>query len=138
MKVLLSTLACLLVITGAFTPSALCAQRLATPTPVDWAPSVPLTASNAQWHSSLTVPRTEVGDYRIEGMVMGSLLLGALGAWIGSASCHSQDTPVGAGAGPHCSGATLTVGFVGTVLGGTLGYLLGRGTAKYRLAPTQP
>ena len=138
MKPLLTTPACLLVLTGTITPTALYAQRLAAPTPVGWAPSVHLTASHSQWRSSLTVPRTKVGDYRIEGTVVGSLLLGAFGAWIGSASCQSQPTPVGGSAGPDCTGATLTVGFVGTVLGGGLGYLLGRGTPKYRLAPTQP
>ncbi len=86
----------------------------------------------------LVVSRAKVGDYRFEGTVVGALVFGALGGWIGSESCNNQPTPVASGAGSGCAGATLTVGFVGAVIGGGIGYLLGRGTPKYHPVASEP
>ncbi len=86
----------------------------------------------------LVLSRAKVGDYRFEGTVVGALVLGALGGWIGSESCNNQPTPVASGAGSGCAGAALTVGFVGAVIGGGIGYLLGRGTPKYHPVASEP
>jgi len=134
MRLLLVTLA--LVSFGPVSASSLQAQRLSD-LGSDWTFKVQ-SAPSEPAPRFLVVSRTKVGDYRFEGTVVGAVVLGALGGWIGSESCNNQPTPVASGAGSGCTGATLTVGFVGAVIGGGIGYLLGRGTPKYHPVASEP
>ena len=102
--------------------SPLRAQRLA-PIPSPWTPLPVLLRPPTQ--------ATSVGDYRAAGTAIGSLLLGALGAYVGYQSCHNQPTPLGSG-GASCTKATVTLGVVGAVVGGGVGFLVGRGTPRHR------
>ncbi len=128
MRLLLSIPA-LLSLAAPLSPTAVHAQRLSS-LGSDWTLKVQAPPSALQPLPSAP-SRPKVGDYRVEGTVIGGLLMGALGAWVGSESCHNQPTPVAPSSGTACTGTTLTVGFVGAVLGGGLGYLLGRVTPKY-------
>ena len=121
---------------GLVSASALQAQRLSE-LGSDWTFKVQSGLSERA-SRFLVLSRAKVGDYRFEGTVVGALVLGALGGWIGSESCNNQPTPVASGAGSGCTGATLTVGFVGAVIGGGIGYLLGRGMPKYHPVAGEP
>jgi hypothetical protein len=103
--------------------------------------SVPLSAQRlAPDFASLRVQapssetsRARFGDYRVEGAAFGAIFLGVLGAWLGREACQGQPTPITTGGGGRsCTGDALTVGLVGGVVGGGLGYLLGRLTPKHR------
>ena len=91
---------------------------------------LPPIPSGAHYRFPTTNSPTTSGDHRIAGLVVGVLALGALGAWVGSESCHNQPTPTGVGGSQSCTGATLALGFAGGLVGGGLGYLLGRSAAK--------
>jgi len=121
---------------GLVSASALQAQRLSE-LGSDWTFKVQSGLSERA-SRFLVLSRAKVGDYRFEGTVVGALVLGALSGWIGSESCNNQPTPVASGAGSGCAGAALTVGFVGAVIGGGIGYLLGRGTPKYHPVASEP
>jgi len=135
MRLLLVTLA-LVSLVGPVSASALQAQRLSE-LGSDWTFKVQSALSEPA-PRLLVLSRAKVSDYRFEGTVVGALVLGAFGGWLGSESCNNQPTPVASGAGSGCTGATLTVGFVGAVIGGGIGYLLGRGIPKYRAVPSGP
>lgn len=85
---------------------------------------------NAHLPVSVAAVRERVGDYRFEGTAIGALFFGTLGTWIGTEACRNQPTPIGSGGSSSCNG--VTVGLVGAVLGGDIGYVLGRITPKYR------
>jgi len=70
-------------------------------------------------------------DYRFEGTLVGALVLGVAGAWIGNAACQNQPEPLASGSGPDCGRDALSVGLVGGVIGAGLGYLIGRGFPKH-------
>jgi len=134
---LLLMLFAVLCIAWTITPSASSAQRISS-LGSDWTFNVQAPPSESQESSLLGPSRANVGDHRFERMLIGALLLGGFGAWVGSESCHNQPEPVATNGGSECAGATLTVGFVGAVIGGGIGYLLGRATPKYRPMPGQP
>jgi len=69
-------------------------------------------------------------DHRLEGLVAGGLVLGAVGAWVGAQACHNQPQPIGAGSGQSCTGDAVVVGLAGVAVGSVVGYLLGRLTPK--------
>ena len=69
------------------------------------------------------------GDRRREGTVVGALLLGAIGYWIGHEVCAHQPEPLGTN-GRDCGSDALMVGLVGGGVGAGLGYLIGRGIDK--------
>ena len=135
MRLLLVTLA-LVSLVGPVSASALQAQRLSE-LGSDWTFKVQSALSEPA-PRLLVLSRAKVSDYRFEGTVVGALVLGAFGGWLGSESCNNQPTPVASGAGSGCTGATLTVGFAGAVLGGGIGYLFGRGIPKYRAVRGEP
>ena len=100
------------------------AQRQAAPfTP--WAFSVAETAQPQR------APVLEEGsrDHRVEGTVIGALLLGALGYWVGHEACTHQRQPTGPN-GRDCGSDGLVVGLVGGVVGAGVGYVVGRSTRR--------
>lgn len=106
--------------------SSASAQQMATPRFQAWAPEqLPVT------RAPLAQPVPAVRrDYRYEGMLIGAVLFGALGAWIGTEACHSRPEPLGGAAGSQCTRDAFVVGGVGALVGAGLGYLLGRGVLK--------
>ena len=101
-----------------FTTAPASAQYLASPLK-SW------TASLGVPQATRSVLQVRSGDYRVEGTVVGGLLLGALGYWVGHESCKTQPQPTGPN-GNDCGTNGLVVGAVGGVVGAGLGYLLGR------------
>ena len=59
------------------------------------------------------------------GSIVGGLLLGALGYWVGYQSCNDQPQPVGPN-GSDCENDALVVGAVFGGVGVGLGYFVGR------------
>src|SRR6266513_2375180 len=110
------------------TPTELGAQNL-TIAPQVAAVKQDLAMFRAHLRVSVPSRRERVGDYRFEGSAIGALILGGLGTWIGTEACRNQPTPSGTG-GNSCSG--ITVGLGSAVLGGAIGYVLGRITPTYR------
>jgi hypothetical protein len=86
----------------------------------------------AQWALRRFAPDTLTGtkrDHRYEGLAIGGLALGALGAWMGSGSAASADCLLEPGAGCGDSeqlGQAILGGLVGAAIGGSLGYVIGR------------
>jgi hypothetical protein len=109
------------------------AQRLAPDQFVSWAPAA---GSAAAFPAPSTADTTRVrsGDHRVEGAVIGGVLLGALGAVLGHEICQGGAEPAGGGGGSSCTGATIGGGLIGAVIGGSIGYFLGKSTPKYRPA----
>ena len=70
---------------------------------------------------------TNFSDYRIEGTLLGALMLGGIGLWIGSEACSNQRQPTGSSTS-SCS--ATPVALVGATVGAGLGYLLGRQISK--------
>lgn len=99
------------------------AQRLAE-LPSTWTPH-PMLAAEAAPPALI-----KVGDYRVEGTVVGGALLGALGLWIGGHGCGGAQIPEAPP--PSTTGCVLSVGAVGLVAGAGVGYLLGWSLPKYR------
>jgi hypothetical protein len=65
----------------------------------------------------------------MEGAVVGALLLGAAGYWIGHEACTHQREPTGTN-GRDCGRDGVMVGVVVGAVGAGLGYLVGRGIDK--------
>ena len=105
-------------------PRAAPAQRLASPMK-SWSPSIDAIAHGT---TPVTVQATS-RDYRIEGTIVGGLLFGALGYWVGHEACKNQRQPTGPN-GSDCSTNGLVVGAVVGVVGAGLGYLVGRSVDK--------
>jgi hypothetical protein len=95
------------------------AQRLAAPF-MPWASSI----AGAQ-PRGVPVLKGESRDYRVEGAVVGTLFLGALGYWFGHEVCTHQPQPAGPN-GRDCGSDGLVVGFVAGVVGAGVGYVVGR------------
>ena len=107
-----------------FASSTVSAQRLAAPfTP--WASSI----GGAAQPTGAPVLQTRSQDYRVEGAVVGSLFLGALGYWVGHEACTHQPQPTGPN-GRDCGSDGLVVGLVVGVVGAGLGYVVGRSIKK--------
>jgi len=111
------------------TPVEVSAQRL-TIAPQFTIAERDLAPITAHVRVSIAATRERAGDYRVEGTAVGALFLGALGTWVGTEACRNQPTPLVPGGSSSCSG--VTVGVVGAVLGGGVGYVIGRLTPKYR------
>ena len=108
--------------------SAALGQRLSVISPFE-TPLLRTSHLGILTRASLQDSRTSAGDYRFEGTVVGGLLLGAFGFWLGTQACRNEPVPAGSG-GSSCSAAP--VGLVGVPLGSGLGYVLGRLTPKHR------
>src|SRR5712691_3251454 len=119
----------ILVLSLLVTPLKLGAQRL-TVAPQFTVAQRDLAPVRVHLQRSIAGVRARTRDYRIEGTAIGALFLGAVGTWVGTEACRNRATPIGSGAGSSCHG--VTVGLVGAVLGGGVGYVLGRITPKYR------
>jgi hypothetical protein len=103
---------------GFAAPSA-SAQRL-TPAMTSWTPWTDASAH----HASTGSLQTESRDYRLEGAIVGGLLLGALGYWAGYQACEGQRQPTSPN-GNDCGNDGLVVGAVLGGVGVGLGYLVG-------------
>jgi hypothetical protein len=88
--------------------------------------SVPMRSATPQ-REAVEVSR---GDYRYEGLLVGGLAFGALGAWVGSQLREACPTEPGVKCGHDGLGDAVTLGLASAVLGGGLGYLIGRLSAK--------
>ena len=112
---------------AAIAPVGLSAQRL----------DPPLTSATLTHTTRLSTTRffqSTSRNYRFEGTVVGALLLGAAGAWVGNQACRNQPEPAGPGA-RDCARDTLSFGVVGGALGAGLGYLVGRTVPRRLGAP---
>ena len=109
----------------ALLPASLAGQRVDAARLQYWSPAFRV-STNAPASATASSRR----DYRLEGLVVGGLVLGAVGAWIGAEVCHSGPQPVSAGSGESCTGDALVIGLAGAAVGGGIGYLLGRLTPK--------
>jgi len=114
-----------LLFVAALLPAGLAAQRVERARLQTWSPEIRV-SSNIDRTSAAALRR----DYRLEGLAVGGLLLGAVGVWIGSEACHNQPEPIGSGSGRSCTGDAAIVGLTGAVVGSGIGYLLGRGWPK--------
>jgi hypothetical protein len=117
---------------------ALAAQRAETRlTP--WEPppigSAPVQSMIADRQDSLAARRM---DYRYEGLVVGGLTLGVLGAWIGSEIKGPCPTVPGARCDTDEVGSAIALGLVGAAVGSGLGYLVGRFSPKVAPPPGLP
>jgi hypothetical protein len=94
----------------------------------------PRAAGELEWGSAPDIDRIAAGgggrDYRYEGLVVGGLALGALGAWVGSQLRDPCPTEPGVGCDSDSVGNAVTLGLVGAAIGGGLGYLVGRLSSK--------
>ena len=108
-------------------PVCASAQRLSLDFPA-WRPHVVATSS-VDHHVARANLQTKFPDYRLEGTVLGVVLLGGLGLWMGTEVCNNQPQPVGSGGGSSCS--ALPFALVGVAVGGGVGYVLGRITSKH-------
>ena len=77
--------------------------------------------------TSVQIPRR---DYRYEGLAVGAIALGALGAWVGSQLTLACPTVPGADCGPDRLGNAVALGLTSAAVGGGLGYLVGRLSSK--------
>ena len=68
-------------------------------------------------------------DHRYEGLLIGGVAVGALGAWMGAGISASTDCLIQPGGGcgreDHV-GSAVVGGLIGAVIGGSLGYVIGR------------
>jgi len=114
-----------LFLVAALLPDGLAAQRVERARLQTWSPEIRV-SSNIDRTPAAALRR----DYRLEGLAVGGLLLGAVGVWIGSEACHNQPEPIGSGSGRSCTGDAAIVGLTGALVGSGIGYLLGRGWPK--------
>jgi len=108
-------------------PVCASAQRLSLDFPA-WRPHF-VANSSVDHHVARANLQTKFPDYRLEGTVLGVVLLGGLGLWMGTEVCNNQPQPVGSGGGSSCS--ALPFALVGVAVGGGVGYVLGRITSKH-------
>jgi len=109
----------------ALLPASVAGQRVDAARWQSWSPTLRV-STNAPAPAAASLRR----DYRLEGLVVGGLVFGAVGAWIGAEACHNQPQPIGAGSGQSCTGDAVVVGLAGAAVGSGIGYLLGRLTPK--------
>jgi hypothetical protein len=89
----------------------------------------PPAAGEPKWGSASRfrgAPTAGGRDYRYEGLVVGGLALGAVGAWVGSQLRDACPTEPGIECDSDSVGNAVTLGLVGAAIGGGLGYLVGR------------
>lgn len=70
------------------------------------------------------------GDYRYEGLAFGGLVFGALGVYLGSQVSGACPLEPGVPCPSTQTGNAIALGLAGAVVGGGLGYLVGRFSAK--------
>lgn len=70
----------------------------------------------------------------LRGLLLGGVALGGLGAWVGASLRESCPTEAGAQCGRDRLGDAVALGATGAVIGGTLGYLVGRFSGKPEIA----
>jgi hypothetical protein len=110
--------------------SSLLAQWRTAPL-VDWEP--PAFATESSSSRAAAARNSEgLGDYRYEGLAIGGLSFGAWGVWIGSQISAACPLEVGAPCDTGKTEDAVALGLAGAVLGGGLGYLVGR------LSPKRP
>jgi hypothetical protein len=122
--------------------TSLAAQQ-ARPTFEPWeAPSSPLPQVQfgaTSRSDTLLAPRR---DYRYEGLLVGELSLGLAGAWAGSQISGPCLLAQGGSCGNDKVGTAVALGLLGAVVGGGVGYLVGRLSPKPvsrdSLLPSQP
>ena len=71
-----------------------------------------------------------LGDYRYEGLALGGLVLGAAGVWVGSRISVGCPLEAGVPCPSNKAENAVALGLAGAVLGGGLGYLVGRFSPK--------
>src|SRR3989442_14960518 len=89
-----------LLFVAALLPAGLTAQRVERARWQSWSPEIRVSSDFA---AALAASLRR--DYRLEGLVVGGLLVGAVGVWIGAEACDHQPEPMGAGSGRGCTGA---------------------------------
>jgi hypothetical protein len=72
----------------------------------------------------------DLGDYRYEGLAFGGLVFGAAGAWAGSQISGGCVLEPGVPCHTDKAETAVALGLAGAVLGGGLGYLVGRFSPK--------
>lgn len=93
-----------------------------------WEPSSSLTAAQpTAAHDTVPVARR---DYRYEGVAFGGILFGGLGAYVGSRLGVACPTVPGVRCEPDRLGNAVALGVISAALGGAVGYLVGRFSAK--------
>lgn len=132
----------LVVLASVISPTSLAAQRLAA-LPAFPTLSAPVVVAPARWAPAQAPPaREKVGDHRVEGMIA----LGLVGAFVGGlvggrvfegGECSSApqgsfvpETTV------DCGSDAPLFAVVGGLLGGAVGYILGRNTPRWGDAPS--
>lgn len=74
-------------------------------------------------------------DYRYEGLLIGGVTFGTLGAVVGNGLTLGCPTVPGADCEPDRLGNAVTLGLIGAAIGGGLGYLVGWLSPKPNPAP---
>jgi hypothetical protein len=89
----------------------------------------PRAAGELEWGSAPDIGRAAAAaagrDYRYEGLVVGGLAIGTLGAWVGSQITAACPTEPGIECGSDRLGNAVALGLAGAAIGGGLGYLVG-------------
>jgi hypothetical protein len=105
---------------------------------IEWEPADTwLDADTSGMSESATA---SLGDYRYEGLAFGGVVFGALGAWAGSRISAGCLMEPGVPCPSNKAENAVALGLVGAVLGGGLGYLVGRFSPKKppRIEPVIP
>jgi hypothetical protein len=115
-----------------FLVAALTTTGSAQQQPATFAHWAPRTTGELEWGSAPDIGPAAAGgrDYRYEGLVVGGLAIGTLGAWVGSQIRPACPTQPGAECGFDEVGNAVALGLVGAAIGGGLGYLAGRLSPK--------
>ncbi len=103
---------------------------------IRWEPSATSTAPTKSWRTPER-KSAAIGDYRYEGLAFGGVVLGPLGTWMGSQLSAACPLEPGTPCGSDKVEQAVTLGLVGAVVGGGLGYLVGRFSPK-RPSPIAP
>ena len=125
---------CLLHVGGGVT---LAAQQRAAPF-LRWEASAPTPEPSTSWRAPQE-KSTAAGDYRYEGLALGAVGFGALGAWVGSQISPACPLEPGGPCYTDRVENAVALGLVGAAVGGGLGYLVGLLSPKRpSLAGTEP
>jgi hypothetical protein len=95
-------------------------------------PLSPSASSQSRGEPETMSPRR---DYRYEGLLIGGLVLGAAGAWAGSQIGTSCALSVNGTCDNDKLGSAVGLGLISAVVGGGVGYLIGRLSPKVPRPP---